>query len=80
MSSTGRKQHIRASLENVIPDSQQIHLGEERVAFSSSLILRHTQGGATLNADTLFGMAALVMTLGFLLAVSSALLITCDRD
>ena len=79
MSSAGRK-HIRASLENVIPDSQQIHLGEERVAFSSSLILRHTQGDATLNADTLFGMAALVMTLGFLLAVSSALLITCDRD
>ena len=80
MSSTGRKQHIRASLENVIPDCQQIHPGEERVAFSRSLILRHPECDATLNADTLFGMAALVMTLGFLLAVSSALLITCNRD
>ena len=80
MSSAGRKQHIRASLENVIPDCQQIHPGEERVAFSRSLILRHPECDATLNADTLFGMAALVMTLGFLLAVSSTLLITCDRD
>ena len=57
-----------------------MHLGEERVAFSGFLSLRHTQGYATLNGDTLFRMTALVMTLGFLLAVSSALLITCDRD